>query len=241
MEEKLIIKSEQYDVKKFFKVMVIIGVALALLWSILLFSGSIEYYSNHKHEEWCYSYDYRDDYWDDFYAVNIQESKMNCANVLYGNAFSYALSEYFGYQFWMCLIPIVALAAIGGLIYLWLRSYEMTVTDKRVYGKVAWGKRVDLPLDSISSTATISVFRGVAVATSSGRIKFLMVKNSAEIFEKVNALLVERQKAEPKVSPVQVSPSVSSADELKKFKELLDSGIITQEEFDAKKKQLLGL
>ena len=36
-------------------------------------------------------------------------------------------------------------------------------------------------------------------------------------------------------------PAVSSADELKKFKELLDMGIITQEEFDAKKKQLLGL
>lgn len=34
---------------------------------------------------------------------------------------------------------------------------------------------------------------------------------------------------------------VSAADELKKFKELLDMGIITQEEFDAKKKQLLGL
>ena len=31
------------------------------------------------------------------------------------------------------------------------------------------------------------------------------------------------------------------ADELKKFKELLDMGVITQEEFDAKKKQLLGL
>lgn len=30
-------------------------------------------------------------------------------------------------------------------------------------------------------------------------------------------------------------------DELKKFKELLDAGIITQEEFEAKKKQLLGL
>ena len=34
---------------------------------------------------------------------------------------------------------------------------------------------------------------------------------------------------------------VSAAEELKKFKELLDLGIITQEEFDAKKKQLLGL
>ena len=35
--------------------------------------------------------------------------------------------------------------------------------------------------------------------------------------------------------------SLSSADELKKFKELLDMGVITQEEFDAKKKQLLNL
>ena len=37
------------------------------------------------------------------------------------------------------------------------------------------------------------------------------------------------------------APAVSAADELKKFKELLDMGIISQEEFDAKKKQLLGL
>ncbi len=34
---------------------------------------------------------------------------------------------------------------------------------------------------------------------------------------------------------------ISAADEIKKFKALLDEGIITQEEFDAKKKQLLGL
>ena len=33
----------------------------------------------------------------------------------------------------------------------------------------------------------------------------------------------------------------SAADEIEKFKNLLDKGIITQEEFDAKKKQLLGL
>lgn len=38
-----------------------------------------------------------------------------------------------------------------------------------------------------------------------------------------------------------VVQEVSPADELKKFKELLDMGVISQEEFDAKKKQLLGL
>lgn len=35
--------------------------------------------------------------------------------------------------------------------------------------------------------------------------------------------------------------AVSPLDELKKLKELLDMGIVTQEEFDAKKKQILGL
>ena len=33
----------------------------------------------------------------------------------------------------------------------------------------------------------------------------------------------------------------ANADSIVKYKELLDAGIITQEEFDAKKKQLLGL
>lgn len=33
----------------------------------------------------------------------------------------------------------------------------------------------------------------------------------------------------------------SLADELEKFKDLLDNGVITQEEFNAEKKQLLGL
>ncbi len=34
---------------------------------------------------------------------------------------------------------------------------------------------------------------------------------------------------------------VSAADEIRKYKELLDMGVITQEEFDTKKRQLLGL
>ena len=37
------------------------------------------------------------------------------------------------------------------------------------------------------------------------------------------------------------NPTDSVVDEIRKFKSLLDDGIITQEEFDAKKKELLGL
>ncbi len=40
---------------------------------------------------------------------------------------------------------------------------------------------------------------------------------------------------------IRSTPELEIADEMKKYKDLLDSGVITQEEFDAKKKQLLGL
>ena len=42
-------------------------------------------------------------------------------------------------------------------------------------------------------------------------------------------------------APTQPTAGVDTADELRKLKSLLDDGIITPEEFDAKKKQLLGL
>lgn len=49
------------------------------------------------------------------------------------------------------------------------------------------------------------------------------------------------KKAKSAPDQATVIQQTSAADELKKFKELLDMGVITQEEFDAKKKQLLGL
>ena len=247
MDEKILIKSEQYNVKKIFTTLVIIGVVLSILLSIVCILDSSAYYkreygADHEHDRYCYSYYYRDDYYDDKYDNNLQESKMDCYQVVYGNAFSYAISEYFNNdQLWISLIPFAALTLIGALIYLWLRSYELTVTDKRIYGKVAFGKRVDLPVDSVSATATIRLFKGVSVSTSSGRISFLMVKNADEIYKVVSKLLIERQQEKINTAFIPAASKSDEADQLKKYKDLLDSGVITQEEFDAKKKQLLGL
>ena len=127
------------------------------------------------------------------------------------------------------------------LTYLWLRSYSLTITDMRVYGKVAWGKRVDLPVDSISAIATIKLFNGVSVSTSSGKISFLVIKNSNEIYTVMNNLLIERQQEKSNATTIETVHKSDEADQLKKYKDLLDSGVITQEEFDAKEKQLLGL
>ena len=45
--------------------------------------------------------------------------------------------------------------------------------------------------------------------------------------------------AAPKAEPARVESSNIAA--IREYKELLDAGIITEEEFSAKKKQLLGL
>lgn len=50
-----------------------------------------------------------------------------------------------------------------------------------------------------------------------------------------------RPAAAPKAQKTNNDATLGTAEELKTYKELLDSGVITQEEFDAKKKQLLGL
>lgn len=166
-----------------------------------------------------------------FYADRIADGKET-------GDWNYVLTSMLPYFGSMTFLPF---AVIALLFYAWVSKTSLTVTDKRVYGTAAFGKRVDLPLDKISAVGT-SMFKGIAVTSASGAIKFLMIANHNEIHAAISGLLLERQEKNSAAAPVikQEIPQ-SNAAELKQYKELLDSGIITQEEFDAKKKQLLGL
>ena len=244
MDEKVLVKSEQYNVKKLFKILMTIGIILSILMPIVSFSQNLRIYdSEYADYGETETYFLHQENGCDLYEWHLDEGEKcwECKQYEKGE-FAYAVE----YTFYMTnilsfLVPFAGLSLIGGLIYLWLRSYELTITDKRIYGKVAWGKRVDLPVDSVSATATISLFKGVSVSTSSGKISFLAIKNAAEIYKVVSGLLIERQQEKSKPAPIIEAPKSDEADQIKKYKELLDSGVITQEEFDAKKKQLLGL
>lgn len=210
MDEKIIIKSEQYNIKKFCKTAFLFAgglCAFGLLLYLLNFDECREYI-NYKGRLRTWSL--LDNMFDPF-------------------SFLPGLLIDFG------LLAAIILAFISW----WLSSYELTVTDKRVFGRASFGKRVDLPLDSVSAVATGSM-NGIAVATSSGRIVFKLIKNRDEIHKAVSELLINRQKSAAAAMHKKETP-LSNADELKKYRELLDMGIISQEEFDAKKKQLLDL
>ena len=116
---------------------------------------------------------------------------------------------------------------------------ELTITEKELVATV--GNAVfECPLDSITSYA----FSGAHLIIQAPPRKFSVesLKNHEEIATVLNNLANQR-KVGPVYSAQPASPisNYGNADEIKKYKELLDSGVITQEEFDAKKKQLLGL
>ncbi len=162
-----------------------------------------------------------------------------CISAIVSLFIFYGSSEGFEINFGESLAlssPAFAFVIIFIVVYMYMTKCELVVTNKRVYGRATFGKRVDLPLDSISAVGT-SWMSGIDISTSSGRIHFKLIKNKDEIHSVLSKLLMERQQ-EKVVSNIQ---TLSNADELKKYKELLDSGAITQAEFDAKKKQLLGL
>lgn len=213
MEEKEIIKSERFNVKMVSLIIVIIGFVLLIAYTI--FDASR--YAPEFNRLAAKNYDWFD----------------------YKSPLDMAIKQDGGFII-AVLVPVVFII-IAFLVYRYYSKVELTVTDKRVYGLAKFGKRVDLPLDSISAVGT-SAMKGIDVTTASGAIKFKFIKNRDDIHSAISKLLVERQgKEKPDTTTIKQEIPLSNADELKKYKNLLDSGVITQEEFDAKKKQILGL
>lgn len=220
-EEKVIIRGTKYERKNIFKVCMGITLIIAALVTFILYVSI-----------YLPSYDYH-------YYQHGGNACWHCRGLLSASACAKKEMDDPTYYFSLGIILSLVAGLLISMLFFRIQSYiEIVVTNKRVYGKTCFGRRVDLPLDSISTVGT-SWFKGIAVATSSGKISFILLKNAKSIHKEITALLIDRQNKKVQEKPV--ISSASNADELKKYKELLDSGIITQEEFDKKKKQLLGL
>ena len=133
--------------------------------------------------------------------------------------------------FILCGIALMALMKVQ-------EKVSLTVTPSRVYGRTLFSE-VSLPMDSITMTNKNGI-RNLRIESPSENVVFSFGNKQArdEVYDVINRQIAERQNNKGSVTVVN---NASNADELKKYKDLLDAGIITQEEFDAKKRQLLGL
>ncbi|MFD2446366.1 PH domain-containing protein [Bacillus sp. CGMCC 1.16607] len=114
-------------------------------------------------------------------------------------------------------------------------------TNNRVvfYGKRTFG--FDLEVFPYSSISSIEMGKGlmghkISFFASGNKVNMKWI-NIGDIQGFINHVKTNIGKKSESLS----TTSSSTADELKKFAELREAGIITIEEFDAKKKQLLGI
>jgi hypothetical protein len=81
--------------------------------------------------------------------------------------------------------------------------------------------------------------KGGVFAAARDENSILFIKKEQKMAEEIK-VYVENILANKNTSFTSIQP-LSDADELKKFADLRDAGIITEEEFNAKKKQILGI
>ncbi|MDR1316034.1 MAG: DUF4429 domain-containing protein [Spirochaetales bacterium] len=134
---------------------------------------------------------------------------------------------------------------------------KLTITPKGVLGLMTKGLQgtKTIPFSSITAiqfkkSGLVSGYiqftlhggkesTGGAFAAATDENSF-MFSGQNEMAEKVRDYIEERVQA-IKALPAAGSDAVSKADEIRKYKALADDGIISMEEFEQKKKQLLGL
>lgn len=125
------------------------------------------------------------------------------------------------------------------------QNYAYAVTNKRLVfaqKKTLSGETIKtVSLDRINDITFQSgmLFGVITVDTPQEKFNVAIDKKSAKaVFDALMERLRGLDSSKP--APVQTA-APSAADEILKYKQLLDAGVLTQEEFDAKKKQLLGL
>ena len=155
------------------------------------------------------------------------------------------ISKYYPTLWFVYVIVSIIDITIWAIAVIYVNAFsktELFVTNSRVYGITLFNKRIDLPIDAITAVGT-GIFNTISISTASGVIKFSYLKNRDNIHQCINALVISRQQIENNRTTTQATIRqeipFSNADELKKYKELLDMGVITQEEFNTKKNQLL--
>lgn len=92
---------------------------------------------------------------------------------------------------WVAALPVAgALTLLGLLLYLVVRTMEITVTHRRVYAHTGWKRDSSIPLSAISSVGKLP-FGGLVVGSSSCKIRLYGLRDQQSIYDSLNELLMQ--------------------------------------------------
>lgn len=124
-------------------------------------------------------------------------------------------------------------AIVGGVLLGGVGAVVGGVTGGKKSKSICNSLKIKITINDINNPTVYIKF--LSTATKKDSFTYRTLYNSAQEILSTLQLICNKQEENINVA------TMSNADEILKYKNLLDSNIITQEEFDAKKKQLLGL
>lgn len=190
--------------------------AIMLTASVIAFVCALLFSANAYQNYWIgYKVDFWAYFWGEFFS----------SNLMYG-----------------CILIASVIAFVVSIIMKTnTEKCEITVTNEAISGKLPHGKEVYIPLNQITAVNRSS-FNGVSITSIGNVSNFHCIENREEVMKAISYLLANpQQNAQPTQNGSAPVANGSEAEQLKRLKDLLDAGVLTQEEFDVKKKQVLGL
>lgn len=190
--------------------------AIMLTASVIAFVCALLFSANAYQNYWIgYKVDFWAYFWGEFFS----------SNLMYG-----------------CILIASVIAFVVSIIMKTnTEKCEITVTNEAISGKLPHGKEVYIPLNQITAVNRSS-FNGVSITSIGNVSNFHCIENREEVMKAISYLLANpQQNAQPTQNGSAPVANGSEAEQLKRLKDLLDAGVLTQEEFDAKKKHVLGL
>ncbi len=128
-------------------------------------------------------------------------------------------------------------AAVGGALLGGFGAVVGASTGKKKSKKTVTKLQLKITLNDLSNP--VEEINFITSEFKKDGFLYKTIESSAQKCLSYFEIMTQSVAVEKEASASNQAPS--AADELKKYKELLDMGALTQEEFDAKKKQLLGL
>lgn len=155
--------------------------------------------------------------------------------LMQGTFWQYLFNKKVEFVLFIAILVLFIVLLIGSVLYIADKKTELTIHENAITGKKNNGKTVQFLLKDIKSVETTKT-QGLKITGAGIRYDIHLIQNADEMKNVMMDMLAKVHQEQPSVAVVG-----SSTSDIKEYKELLDAGIITQEEFDAKKKQLLGL
>lgn len=145
------------------------------------------------------------------------------------NLIGYYLDNYISFLIIYGIICVVVL--LINIFYALSRKVKIIVSDDSVVYEKFTGKSKQFLIKDITSAETTSL-SGLKILGNNIKVKTLLLKNNEELKDYIIDLISKKANDNFK--------KTSIADELEKYKKLLDSGAITREEYEIEKNRLLN-